>query len=430
MPSGRLARLARFGGLGVQVAGGVLAEGARRAAKGERPRLGDLLLTPANARRVTDQLSTLRGAAMKLGQLVSMDAGDVLPAELSDILGTLRSDAQPMPRAQLLAQLESAWGLDWRARVPRFDMAPIAAASIGQVHRARAADGRDLAVKVEYPDVARSIDSDVDNVATLLRVSGMLPKSLDIAPLLAEAKRQLHEEADYVREAAMLTAYRERLKEDDRFLVPAAHPDLSGEAVLAMDYAPGAPLDTLATADQAERDRVAGALVELVARELWEWGWMQTDPNLANTLVRRDTGAIVLLDFGATQPVGEDTQALYRDLARAVLARNRAGVERGLEAMGLLDAATTTANRAAVLDLAEVAMAELHAHPLFDFGDGSLVRRLRDDGTAIARDRDAWRLPPSATLFVQRKVSGTALMASRLKARVDVIGLLSRFVTA
>ena len=410
------------------MAGGVLAEGARRAARGERPRLGDLLLTPANARRVTDGLSTLRGAAMKLGQLVSMDAGDVLPAELSDILGTLRSDAQPMPRAQLLAQLEAAWGTDWRARVPRFDMAPIAAASIGQVHRARAADGRDLAVKVQYPGVARSIDSDVDNVATLLRVSGLLPRTLDIVPLLAEAKRQLHEEADYAREAAMLTAYAERLTGDDRFWVPAAHGDLTAGAVLAMDYAPGASLDSLADAPQAERDRVAGALVELVARELWAWGWMQTDPNLANTLVNRETGRIVLLDFGATQAIGADTQALYRQLARAVLDRDRASVERGLEAMGLLDDRSTAAHRTAVLDIAEVAMAELHAHDRFDFGDGSLVRRLREDGWAIAGDRDAWRLPPTATLFVQRKVSGTALMASRLGARVDVLGVLRAFV--
>ena len=408
----------------------MLAEGARRAARGQRPKLGDLLLTPANARRVADQLSTLRGAAMKLGQLVSMDAGDVLPAELSDILGTLRSDAQPMPRAQLLSQLELAWGTDWRARVPRFDMAPMAAASIGQVHRARAVDGRDLAVKVQYPGVARSIDSDVDNVATLLRVSGLVPKALDVAPLLADAKRQLHEEADYAREAAMLAAYRDRLAGDDRFLVPAAHADLTAGAVLAMDHAPGAPLDTLATADQAERDRVAGALVELVARELWEWGWMQTDPNLANTLVNRETGRIVLLDFGATQAIGAETQALYRDLARAVLARDRAGVERGLEAMGLLDDRSTATQRAAVLDIADVAMAELHAHALFDFGDGSLVRRLREDGLAVAQDRDAWRLPPTATLFVQRKVSGTALMASRLKARVDVLGMLHRFLAS
>ena len=430
VPSGRLSRLARFGGLGARVAGGVLAEGARRAASGQRPRLGDLLLTPANARRVTDQLSTLRGAAMKLGQLVSMDAGDVLPAELSEILGQLRADARPMPRAQLLAQLESAWGADWRARVPRFDMAPIAAASIGQVHRARAADGRDLAVKVQYPGVAASIDSDVDNVAILLRISGLVPTALDITPLLSEAKRQLHEEADYAREAAMLTAYAERLAGDDRFLVPAAHADLTADAVLAMDYAPGAPLDTLADAPQQERDRVAGALVELAARELWEWGWMQTDPNLANTLVNRDTGRIVLLDFGATQPIDADTQTLYRDLARAVLDRDRAGVERGLEAMGLLDARTLPAHRAAVLNLAAVAMTELHAHPLFDFGDGSLVRRLREDGIAIAGDRDAWRLPPTATLFVQRKVSGTALMASRLKAKVDVLGTLRRFVAA
>lgn len=97
MPTGRLSRLARFGGMATGIAGGLLIDGAREIARGNRPKLGDLLLTPGNAVKVTQQLANLRGAAMKMGQLMSMDAGDLLPRELTDILARLRADAESMP---------------------------------------------------------------------------------------------------------------------------------------------------------------------------------------------------------------------------------------------------------------------------------------------------------------------------------------------
>lgn len=226
MPTGRLARLGGFGRLAGGVAGGMLAEGARRLAQGERPRMGDLVLTPANAARVADRLSHLRGAAMKLGQMISMDAGDVLPPELSAILARLRNQGYRMPPQQLDQVLAREWGRDWRRRFRHFEAAPVAAASIGQVHRATLPDGRRLAIKVQYPGVAESIDSDVDNVATLLRVSGLLPRGLDIAPLLDEAKRQLAEEADYTREGEQMRAYAARLDGDARYVVPTLEPEI------------------------------------------------------------------------------------------------------------------------------------------------------------------------------------------------------------
>jgi predicted unusual protein kinase regulating ubiquinone biosynthesis (AarF/ABC1/UbiB family) len=157
---------------------------------------------------------------MKLGQMLSLDAGDMLPAELTAILARLRDSAHHMPPAQLQKVLAAQWGADWRRRFVHFDPRPLAAASIGQVHRARLPDGRELAIKVQYPGVAESIDADVDNVATLLRLSNLLPASLDIAPLLAQAKHQLHEEADYVREAAQMRRYRDLLAGDPRCLLP------------------------------------------------------------------------------------------------------------------------------------------------------------------------------------------------------------------
>lgn len=243
-----MARLASFGQLAGGVAGGMIAEGARRLADGQRPHLSDLMLTPANALRVTEQLSRLRGAAMKLGQMISMDGGDVLPQELTAILARLRDAAHFMPPAQLHRVLEAAWGSDWRRRFAQFETTPIAAASIGQVHRATLRDGRPLAVKVQYPGVAASIDADVDNVASLLRMSGLLPGGLDIGPLLAHAKRQLREEADYRREADQMRRYRALLADDPAFIVPEPVEDLCRERVLAMDFIPGDPIETLQVA--------------------------------------------------------------------------------------------------------------------------------------------------------------------------------------
>ena len=115
----------------------MLAEGARGLAAGERPTGRDLLLTPANLTRLADRLAHLRGAAMKLGQMISLDAGDMLPAELTAILARLREQAHVMPPRQLDQVLARAWGRDWRQRFARFDVRPVAAASIGQVHRGR-----------------------------------------------------------------------------------------------------------------------------------------------------------------------------------------------------------------------------------------------------------------------------------------------------
>ena len=175
VPSGRLSRLMRVGQMATGVAGNVLLAGAREIMRGNRPKIGDLLLTPANAQKITRQLAQMRGAAMKLGQLISMDSGDLLPPEIAAILARLRSDAQSMPQRQLLAVLSANWGAKWQQRCVSFSMTPIAAASIGQVHRAMTLDGQDLAIKIQYPGVAKSISSDVNNVAALLRLSGLLP---------------------------------------------------------------------------------------------------------------------------------------------------------------------------------------------------------------------------------------------------------------
>ena len=425
VPHGRLSRLGLFGRLAGSVAGGMLAEGVRRLADGERPQLRDMLLTPTNVSKITDRLSHLRGAAMKLGQIVSMDTGDFLPAELTQILSRLRDNAHHMPPAQLQKVLAGEWGADWRTKFARFDLKPIAAASIGQVHRAVRRDGRELAIKVQYPGVAESIDADVDNVAALLKMSGALPRGLDIAPLLVEAKRQLAEETDYIREGRQMTLFGRLLSDTPEVVVPALAPELSTSRVLAMTYLEGEPIESLETAPQTQRDAVMRTLMTLVLRELFEFGVMQTDPNFANYRLQPTTGRLVLLDFGAARPVDAATAHAYRDLLRAGMKGDRAQVREAALVAGFLGPAVVARHPVALNGMIDVILRELNRPGPFDFGDRAFVAALRDQGMVIAADAKSWHLPPAGVLFAQRKISGTALLAARLKARVDVRALVS-----
>ncbi len=420
VPRGRIARLGTFGRLAGGVAGGMLAEGARRLASGERPRMSDLILTPANAARLADRLAHLRGAAMKLGQMISMDAGDILPAELSTILARLRDQAQRMPPAQLDRVLKQEWGTDWRRRFRLFDATPVAAASIGQVHRATLPDGRTLAIKVQYPGVADSIDTDVDNVATLLRISNLLPATINLGPLLAEAKRQLAEETDYLREGAELSRFGTLLACDERYVVPELEEGLTTRRVLAMSFVEGKPIETLVGAPQADRDAVMTALIELVLRELFDFGRMQTDPNFANYRWQAETGKLVLLDFGATRAVPSATADAYRTLIEAGLARELDRVRDTAVATGFLGQQAVAAYRSSVDRIVAAVDEAMNRPGPFDFADRTFVPVVREEGRTLLGDRAAWHVPPTDTLFVQRKVSGTALLAARLKARVMV----------
>lgn len=434
VPSGRLSRLGSFGRLAGGVAGGVLSEGARRLASGERPRMGDLLLTPGNARKVADQLAHLRGAAMKMGQMISMDAGDMLPPELADIMARLRDQAHHMPPGQLKDVLVKQWGKDWRTRFKRFGPSPVAAASIGQVHRAETKDGRDLAIKVQYPGVKQSIDSDVDNVATLLRVSGLLPKGMDVKPLLEAAKSQLHEEADYEREGREMERFAALLAGDPRYIVPRRDEEFTTGNILAMTYIEGAPIESIEGRPQSLRDAVTSSLIDLVLRELFLFGHMQTDPNFANYRYQAgdDDGGqrLVLLDFGASRAVEPAIAEGYRALLRAIFADDRDAVREAAIGAGFLGAAAAERHRDLIDRMIDILLGEFAKDGPFDFGDRAFVSVLRDIGMEMAEDRATWHLPPAGMIFLQRKISGTALLAARLKARIDLRALAAPHLVA
>jgi predicted unusual protein kinase regulating ubiquinone biosynthesis (AarF/ABC1/UbiB family) len=418
-----------LGGLAAGVAGGVLAEGARRLIRGEIPDLRSLVLTPENAGRLADKLSKMRGAAMKVGQLLSMEAGDVLPPDFVAVLAKLREDAHFMPIGQLADLLEREWGSGWESRFSRFSFTPLAAASIGQVHEAVLRDDRRLAIKIQYPGVRKSIDSDVDNVAGLLRLLRIFPEETQVQALLAEAKRQLHEEADYRREAAHIDQFRALLADSPVFFLPEVVVELTTADVLAMSFIPGVPVESLAEAEPDLRDRVASAIIKLLFREFFEFGVVQTDPNFANYRYDADTGRIGLLDFGASRAYPPERMEGLRRLMAAAWRDEIDAVETEALALGYLVEGDSPVRRQAVADLFRVVCEPARVDGPYDFGASDLVPRLRESTYAMGFEQGYWRAPPADLVFLHRKLAGLFLLCARLGARVDAGALLRPYLT-
>ncbi|MFH4509607.1 AarF/ABC1/UbiB kinase family protein [Vibrio alginolyticus] len=429
LPTHRISRFSKFASLATRVAGNVITEGTKQIAKGNKPKAKDLLLTPQNIARLTDQLAHLRGAAMKLGQMLSMDAGDVLEPELADILSRLRSNADPMPAKQLNAVMESSLGTNWKAEFLSFNFKPIASASIGQVHQAYSDAGDNLAVKVQYPGIRKSIDSDVDNVGTLLKVVGLIPESVDYKGLLEEAKKQLHDEADYAREAQFAIRYHDALKEHPHFVVPKIHTESCSDSVLAMEFIDGSPIEQVEHYDQSTRDFVMHSLLELLFRELFEFKMVQTDPNFANYLYIENTRQIGLLDFGATREYSERFSTGYRQAFASVVNNDEQGLNDALEQIGFFSQTILPDQRQAILDLVKMACEPMLVDEPYDFKASGLAQKLREAGTILSMEQEYWHTPPADALFLHRKIGGMYLLAARIGAKVNIRQLVQPYLT-
>jgi aarF domain-containing kinase len=422
VPVGRWARSLHLARLAGEVAAGTLAASVSQLARGEKPTLPTTLLTPDNAQRLVARLSQMRGAVMKLGQLLSMDGDGVLPGHFSQLLSALRNQAHTMPATQLADVLAQAYGPDWHHRFRRFSFAPVAAASIGQVHRAETHEGEVLALKIQYPGVRASIDSDVANLALLLKTPGLVPAGIDLKDILERVRAQLHAEADYAAEAHHLHTYRTLLGEQPDFTVPRVHSAHSTAQILAMDFVAGRPLDELMRADvpQAQRDRVALALCRLAVREFFEMRLVQTDPNFGNYLFDADSGRVALLDFGATEVVSAQRVEQLRELGRALRQADRTRATAAATAAGLIGPQDSATQAQGLMDLLMLIGQPLQAQGVYDFGASTLVNQAFVQGQAQAMGEGFGSAPPADLLFLQRKFAGTFMLCARLGARLNL----------
>jgi predicted unusual protein kinase regulating ubiquinone biosynthesis (AarF/ABC1/UbiB family) len=280
---------------------------------------------------------------------------------------------------------------------------------------------------VQYPGVARSIDSDVSNVGALIRMSGMLPKGFAIDPYLAEAARQLHEETDYLREAACLNRFRDLLAGTEGFVLPQVYDDWSTDSILSMSFVEGRPIEEASDADQPQRDLIMQRLIELTLKELTEFKLMQSDPNFANYRFDPQTGDIILLDFGATRELSAELSADYKTFLRAGMDKDYVKLEEVAVSIGFLNETITADHRRQCLDLMRLAFDALRV-PVFDFTDTTLSKDMQRGGEALARDGFIPPVVPMDVLYLQRKFGGMFLLGARLRAKLPVREIIERYL--
>ena len=428
IPVSRLSRFFEFSSMTIGITGNIISSAASEYLKGNKPELKDLLKSNDNIDTFVKSVSKMRGAALKIGQLISLEAGDFLTKEALATLSLLRNDAYTMPPKQLKNILTQVYGKNFIRKFNYFDVNPIASASIGQVHKAETKDGKKIAIKIQYPGVKKSIKSDINNLSLLLKASRIIPPYIDIDSLLESAKKQLELETDYLREAKYQKLFFSSIKNDRNFKIPKIIDDFTTETSLAMDYIEGRPINNLKNENQNIKNETILKLIKLFFFELFQLKIMQTDPNYANFYIENKTQNIVLLDFGATTKIKKDTSKKFKKLLRSTFEGNKLVIGNDLKDLGIIGENVPEGISSIIIETFITLTEPIRKNKNFDFNSKEIQDCINRIKIIVEKEKHKLSLPDFEILLIQRKLGGIFLLAKNFKSNINLTKLLKEYV--
>lgn len=380
VPATRLGRIVSYGELAAGLGLGTFVELSKRQLGLSSESNQNPFFNDANANRIVKTLCKVRGAALKIGQILSIQ--DMISPELARIFERVRQSADYMPEYQLRRVLNDQLGTEWRSSFSEFDLKPFAAASIGQVHRAVLNDGREVALKIQYPGVAEGIDSDLKNLVSVLKIWDVLPPGLFIDSIIKVTKKELSWELDYEREVEMCREYNRLIKAhlaNENYKVPEVMDDLCTKKVITSEMVHGVPVDKLDTGefDQRVIDDVARRLLQLLLYEIFVFKFMQTDPNWSNFFFNPINGQIALIDFGAARSFSSEFVRKYYRILKAAAHKNQDEILKHSINIGFLTGHENKQMIQAHVDSVLILGKVFEHDSLFDFGDQDISRQIQ-----------------------------------------------------
>ena len=393
---------------------------------------GDLSSRVEQAVLIAKSLSQLKGAAMKVGQLLSLDLDDYFPPEAVEVLSQLQNSAISQPFEEIERVINSEIKGPNRKLITDISRIPIGVASVGQVHRARMAQ-RDIVLKVQYPKVAESVDADLRILKTLAssfcQLSG---RKMNLDDLFKEFKFILEQELDYSLEAGFQREFSEKIVNLNQssvcqFRVPEIFQELSGRKVLAMSYEPGLTIRhwLIQNPTRRDKDQVALAILDLYFHEFFEWGLVQTDPNWGNFLIdkKKSEISLALLDFGATRRYSAEFVKKYiAILDLASQKKTKAFRELAVD-MAFIDSRESEAAFLAFEEMLKTAIKpffkQSSGSTFFDFSDRNHTLESQAAVKALSREL-VYSPPPYSLVFLHRKLAGVYSILKSLEVKLDI----------
>lgn len=398
----------------------------------------------ANALSIVEELGRLKGSVMKMGQSLAVLGEHFFPKEVAQILRKLNENSEAIAWEVMEETLVRSLGREKLSKLNIVEES-FAAASLGQVHRATIIEsGEEICLKIQYPGVAQSIDSDLKTLRSILKIARLLPSAKDkVDQIFDEVKAMLKMEVDFNREAKHMAHFRDWLHGDDRYRIPDLFEEFSSRLILATSFERGVGIDgpEVAALPLEKRSRIAEMYTELFLRELFYFRCVQSDPHFGNYKIRvgedQEPDTLVLLDFGAVRKFNKTFIKSYYQLLWGAFTNNRNLIVKGGIGIGFLldsDGDKLLDHFCSFCDLVIEPWLPIHdsranqsfynKDKLYTWHETDLSKRLQEAGRKLAVDFK-FRLPPREIVFLDRKLAGVFTTLKLLAAPFDASQLMA-----